>query len=328
MKVFLSWSGEQSKAYASALRDWLPLVVHFVEPWVSDADIEAGERWATEVGKELETSNFGVLFITRENIGSQWLLFEAGALSRSMQEGRVIPLLFDIEFKDISGPLAQFQAKKFDSRGVWDAVCAINRLGEQPVPDARLKQLFDALWADLEKQVEAIPTNVKTAKTTRPQSEVLEELVSSVRVLDTRLREVADPDGPNRRRSRVARSVQRDLMSMLDIERGNPVRLLMLASAVRDELPWLYELVSEISRLELSGQKERAFRTKRQLLEAMHMIPVHRMYDEHTIFEIMRELDYWISSDDGLADGQRRVRASPAARTKSQDSDNDSSSKE
>ncbi len=241
MKIFLSWSGEQSKAYAVALRDWLPLVIHFVEPWVSDADIEAGERWATEVGKELETSNFGVLCITRENIGSQWLLFEAGALSRSMQEGRVIPLLFDIEFKDISGPLAQFQAKKFDNRGVWDTVCAINRLGDPSVPDARLKQLFDALWTDLEKQVEAIPTNVKTAKTTRPQSEVLEELVSSVRTLDARLREAEDQDGIYKgRRSRMSRTMQRDLMSMLDIERGNPLRLMILTSTVRDELPWLY----------------------------------------------------------------------------------------
>jgi hypothetical protein len=161
MKVFFSWSGDQSKAFAVALKDWLPLVVHFAEPWVSDADIEAGERWASEVGKELENSNFGVICIDRENVGSQWLLFEAGALSRSMQEGRVIPLLFDIEFKDISGPLAQFQAKKFDNKGMWDVVSALNRLGETPVLDNRLKQLFDALWPDLERAVDAIPKKRK-----------------------------------------------------------------------------------------------------------------------------------------------------------------------
>lgn len=32
MKVFISWSGERSQALAQALRDWLPLVLHFVEP--------------------------------------------------------------------------------------------------------------------------------------------------------------------------------------------------------------------------------------------------------------------------------------------------------
>lgn len=319
MKLFLSWSGEQSKAYAAALRDWLPLVIHFVEPWVSDADIEAGERWATEVGKELETSNFGILCITRENIGSQWLLFEAGALSRSMQEGRVIPLLFNIEFKDISGPLAQFQAKKFDNRGVWDTVCAINRLGDPAVPDARLKQLFDALWSDLEKQVEAIPTNVKTAKAARPQSEVLEELVSSVRALDARVRDSAEQDGSYKvRRSRMSRMMQRDLMSMLDVERGNPLRLVILSSSVRDELPWLYELVTEISRLDISGQKERAYRTKKLLLDALHSLPVHRLYDERTMFEIIREVEHWLHSDSST-DGQRRIRATAASEDKPQE---------
>lgn len=309
MKIFLSWSGEKSKAYATALRDWLPLVVHFVEPWVSDADIEAGERWANEVGKELETSNFGILCITRENIGSQWLLFEAGALSRSMQEGRVIPLLFEIEFKDITGPLAQFQAKKFDVKGVWDTVCAVNRLGDVPVPDARLKQLFDALWPDLEKQVESIPTSVKPAKSARPQSEVLEELVSSVRVLDLRLREMNDPEGPSRnRRSKMSKSMQREMMSMLDIERGSPFRLLMLTSAIRDEIPWLYDLVSEINRQELSGHKDRASRTKLQLFQTMQSMPLHRMFDEHTMFEIMRELDVWMSDDSASGDAQRRRR--------------------
>jgi len=314
MKVFLSWSGEQSKAYASALRDWLPLLVHFVEPWVSDADIEAGERWAAEVGKELENSNFGILCITRENISSQWLLFEAGALSRSMQEGRVIPLLFDIDFKDISGPLAQFQAKKFDGKGMWDTLCAINRLGESPVQDARLKQLFDALWPDFEKQVETIPTNVKTAKATRPQAEVLEELVSSVRVLDARFREVTESDGPLRnRRSKMSRSVQREMMSMLEIERGNPVRLFILSSAIRDEAPWLYELVSEISRLELAGHREKALKTKHHLLQALHMLPINRFSDEHTIFELIREIEHWINQDFVLdGHGQRKTRSTPS----------------
>lgn len=42
MRVFVSWSGERSREVAKAFRDWLPLVLHYAEPWVSDADIEAG----------------------------------------------------------------------------------------------------------------------------------------------------------------------------------------------------------------------------------------------------------------------------------------------
>jgi hypothetical protein len=65
MKVFISWSGTRSQALAQSLRDWLPLVLHFVEPWLSEADIAAGERWAQSVAKELETCNFGIICVTR-----------------------------------------------------------------------------------------------------------------------------------------------------------------------------------------------------------------------------------------------------------------------
>jgi hypothetical protein len=120
MKLFISWSGDRSKALATLLRDRLPLILHYVEPWLSQLDIEAGDRWALEVAKELDACTFGVTCVTPENIASPWILFEAGALAKSMQEGRVIPLLMDLEFSEISGPLAQFQAKKTDKEGIFD----------------------------------------------------------------------------------------------------------------------------------------------------------------------------------------------------------------
>ena len=52
MKVFICWSGARSQAVAQSLRDWMPLVLHFVQPWLSDVDIAAGERWAQSVAKE------------------------------------------------------------------------------------------------------------------------------------------------------------------------------------------------------------------------------------------------------------------------------------
>ena len=112
MRVFLSWSGERSQALGSALKDWLPMVLQYVEPWMSNQDIAAGSRWAIEVGKELEQSNFGVLCLTRDNLDAPWLLFEAGALSKVVEISAVCPYLLDVDVSEISGPLSQFQAKK------------------------------------------------------------------------------------------------------------------------------------------------------------------------------------------------------------------------
>jgi hypothetical protein len=169
MKVFISWSGEQ-------LRDWLPLVLHYAEPWMSDIDIDAGDRWADSVAKELEASNFGVICVTRENVSSPWILFEAGALAKSMKGSRVIPLLLDLDFQDISGPLAQFQAKKVEKGGVGEVVQSTNQAWEEPDDQNRATQLFEALWPQLETGIEAIPMETEPAKRARPQAEFLRSL--------------------------------------------------------------------------------------------------------------------------------------------------------
>jgi hypothetical protein len=54
MKMFISWSGERSQALGQALHEWLPMVLHYADPWLSHSDIDAGQRWADVIGKELD----------------------------------------------------------------------------------------------------------------------------------------------------------------------------------------------------------------------------------------------------------------------------------
>ena len=278
MKVFMSWSGERSQALANALRDWMPLVLHYVEPWLSEADVAAGERWAQAVAKELEASNFGIICVTRENVGSPWVLFEAGALAKSMEGSRVIPLLLDLEFKDITGPLAQFQAKKVERSGLGEVIQSVNQAADQAVPEARVKQLFDALWPDLEKQLASISENAPTAKQTRPQHEILEELVASVRSIDGRFRELEnivseEPArlGRDRRRAELDPHLLFEILGLLSERPGDPIALLLMASVFRDEAPWLYELGVEAYRAARAGPPEDAQRTLRQFVRAAEL---------------------------------------------------------
>lgn len=240
---------------------------------MSQSDIEAGERWATKVAKELEASNFGILAITRENISSPWILFEAGALAKSMEEGRVIPLLLDLDFKDITGPLAQFQAKKVERQGIVEIVESINRLAEQPVPEARLAQLLELAWPDLEKKVSAIPKNQAVTKHNRPQGEVLEELVASVRGLDARLGDVFHYDSPRYRRARRNDPMFFvEALHVSDTKPGDPLRLLIIASMFRDEVPWLYELAMEAYRAANGGSPHRARTAVKRLWEELRKL--------------------------------------------------------
>jgi len=271
MKLFISWSGERSKALAVALKDWLPLVLHYAEPWLSEADIEAGQRWADAVAKELEACNFGVLCISRDNLNSPWVLFEAGALAKSLDGSRVTPLLLDIDFREISGPLAQFQAKKFEKKGVLELVQSLNSNAAHPVPEDRYKQLFDALWPELEKRVAAIPKATTAAKQARPQAEVLEELVGAVRAMEMRVREQPDEVRPSRRRTRVNPLMLKDLSHVIADKSGDPIGILLVASYFKDDFPWLYEIGSEAYRSIKSGNKAEA---KRDLLRFIKTLDV------------------------------------------------------
>lgn len=189
MRVFISWSGERSNKVALALRDWLPLVLHYVEPWLSETDIQAGDRWIQSVAQELATANFGIVCVTSENINSPWMLFESGALAKSLETSKVIPLLFDLDFADISGPLTQFQAKKLTREGMEEIVYSLQSSAETPMPEKYAGRLFEVLWPDLERTVAEIPRQAPAQRYVRPQNEVLEELVTSVRALEVRMRQ-------------------------------------------------------------------------------------------------------------------------------------------
>lgn len=96
MNVFISWSGSSSRGVALALKEWLPGVVQVVRPFMSAEDLEKGTRWASKVAEELEQSDFGILCVTRHNVDSPWLHFDAGALSKKIDRARVVPLLLDL----------------------------------------------------------------------------------------------------------------------------------------------------------------------------------------------------------------------------------------
>ena len=113
MKVFISWSGVTSHNVAMVLRDYFPIVIQSIEPYVSSEDIDKGARWNNEISKELEQCQFGILCITKDNREAPWLLFEAGALAKNIDISRVTPFLFGVEDEDLPPPLRQFQTTKY-----------------------------------------------------------------------------------------------------------------------------------------------------------------------------------------------------------------------
>jgi len=196
MKVFISWSGKNSKKFGETLRDWLPAVLQFVKPYFTPSDIEKGSRWNSEIAKELESSMMGIICVTRENLHSDWVLFEAGALSKSLESARVCPILFGIQNTDLTGPLKQFQTTEFNKNDFKKLVSAINtNYDESKLKPKILDSVFEKWWPELETKVNTIFTKLDQVdeEPIRTDRELLEEILELSRISSRNLRNLPMP---------------------------------------------------------------------------------------------------------------------------------------
>ncbi|EJA2553031.1 toll/interleukin-1 receptor domain-containing protein [Serratia marcescens] len=157
MNVFISWSGVLSKKIAITVRDWLPNVIQCVEPYVSSEDIDKGSRWHMDISKQLDSTSYGIICLTKENIAAPWINFEAGALGKSVDNSRVCPLLFDLMPSDIQGPISGFQTTKADDKDdFYKLISSINKTSPTPIKEERLDEIFDVWWPRLESKLKTL----------------------------------------------------------------------------------------------------------------------------------------------------------------------------
>ncbi len=278
MKIFISWSGELSQQLGNAFKDWIPDVLQAVHPYFTPEDIKKGERWGSEIARELEESKFGIFCVTRENLSSGWMNFEAGAISKNKDHSQVCPILFDLQPTDVTGPLQQFQATAFTKDDIYKLLQAINaKLETQAVSEDRLERQFERVWPQLEEDVRRIlAAQAKPPHKTpiRKDRELLEEVL-------TLLREMKKSEQSDNGNSFVAKNqkeyaerylIEYYIKMLKDIERGsmNVTSLLKCLQHIRqillDILPFLrmpqqkiLELQSELKSLSFNTEKEVPF---------------------------------------------------------------------
>jgi hypothetical protein len=183
MKVFVSWSGELAKGLAESLHSWLPRVIQAARPYFSAEDVAKGARWSPEIARELEEARLGILVVTRESVEAPWLVFEAGALSKSLSRAKVVPVLFGMELTELCGPLVQFQAARFEKSEMKRVIRMINaELGDVALPSDVLDASFDMWWPHLNNDVTTKLRQSHEPIVRRSDRDLLEEVLSLARM--------------------------------------------------------------------------------------------------------------------------------------------------
>ena len=189
MKIFLGWSGTRSKETAEVLGDWLGQVIQAIDPWIS-SDILKGARWSEEIADKLEEAKVGIICLTMGNLNENWILFEAGALSKT-KDAHVCTFLLDLKPTDIKQPLALFQHTEFEKEDVRKLTHTINQAvedaGERSLDVKRPDTIFDRFWPDLEEKLkEIVKIQSEVRKPIRTEREILEEILETVRKQERR----------------------------------------------------------------------------------------------------------------------------------------------
>jgi len=183
MIVFISWSGDRGRAAADALAQWLPLVINAIKPWVSTSGIDKGARWSAEIAAKLQESRAGIICLTPNSLHADWILFEAGALAKTVENTYVCPFLIEMDPTAVSGPLAQFQATKAVKSDVLRLITTLNRaLGEDALDERHIHEALEMSWPRLEEKLKTLPNDGADVPQ-RSEKDLLNEVLETVRSL-------------------------------------------------------------------------------------------------------------------------------------------------
>ena len=158
--AMISWSGTQSRAAARILRDWFECVLPGVDFWLSTEDISVGGVWFPQLMKALDQRQVCILCVTKENIRSPWMHYEAGAVAAKLNGGGnakplICPYLLGVESWQIcKSPFSQFQWARDTKEDTWHLLLAINQaLGEKSHNVKLLQTVFKSQWTPLKRKL-------------------------------------------------------------------------------------------------------------------------------------------------------------------------------
>ena len=144
---FLSYSSDDERL---ALLVEEQLRFQHLDPYMASVSLRAGQNWTQEVWANLKASPWVIFLASRAACSSPYVQQELGGALAT--EKRIVPIVWDLDPKELPGWISQTHALDLRQRSVVDLQTEIVRIADEIKAD-KVKGLFvfgavvGALWA-------------------------------------------------------------------------------------------------------------------------------------------------------------------------------------
>lgn len=243
--------------------------------------IEYGVEWYPELMKKLEMASDVVCLLTLRSLDRPWILYEAG-VAKGKLDTPVYGVAFGIPLsKANTGPFAQFQNCDDKEESLMKLVLQLLSRIPDSDPDREavqtqvksFTQRADEILVELQgKESEQEGTDQYTDASSI--ANLFEEIKVMFQDLPSRVENKLAEGTPTRqRRLRHFHPMMLEEMTYrVSDDTSDPIGLLILAGFVRDDLPWMYEIIMEAYRQAKHGninEARESFRQLRQIGKSM-----------------------------------------------------------
>jgi hypothetical protein len=120
--------------------------------------MEKGVKWNDVLDAELEGTDYGIVFLTPDNLKSIWIHLEVGALAK-MREARIWTFLHGVNPHDVPMTLSKYQYTRAEKEDIFEMLKSINgtleKVKESPLNSEVLGDNFEKHWSELEEKMRA-----------------------------------------------------------------------------------------------------------------------------------------------------------------------------
>jgi len=242
--------------------------------------IDFGVEWYPELMGKLESACDVVCLLTARSLGRPWILYEAG-VAKGKLDIPVHGLALGVPLAKVStGPFAQFHNCDDNADSLAKLVEQLVRRLPQADPDHDTVMgqvdLFKTKVSQILASQEAAGDEPEIASDDTSTAKLFEEIKVMFQDMPSRIESVAERAGSRRhgggRRFHPRMWDELAMSSHGEREPNLGVMALMMSASIRDDLPWLYTMASELYRSSLGTDREETRRARTNLRLALRAL--------------------------------------------------------